>query len=1166
MGIDITDGQIGTGTKKKTPSQLQSLEKFYSDEKYPKQIKLEEYASALNLTYNQVRVWFSERRRKEKRNSIIKSFPTGSSFQTSKFSDSHRGTSGTSLRCAIEKMDQLVRHKGRYKVSEHLNKSHSGGRINNAEHKHHIDLQTSLPKDYILSRIFRKDGPSLGLEFDPPPGNAFGHNKELQKLQACHDSQQIPKRTKVSVSPILSLRALPENNLPTGKHGMGKGLMTVWCATQPNEQNLPDGVSFTDRSTWRSLRSNASHKATSSHVSRHTRHSSQKKLQDKRKQERKKIQVPSKKDINQTEPYLKDCSLSLDECLEQSSELITLVDDEELELEELQAGPNPLKCSAHLSSNGRHGCPLCKDLLARFPPDIVRMKQLFSTRPWDSSSELVKKLFKVLQFIYRRSTIIDVCPFTVDEFAQAFHDKDSLLLGKIHVALLNLLMLDAEKELTSGSTPRASKVCRCIVFLNFVREQNFDINQWRKSLTPLTWAEILRQVLIAAGFGSKHNMVRKGNNKERNQMEKYGLHHRTLKGELFSLLSKQGSGGLKISELARVSQIVELDLPNTTEELEQLIYSTLSSDITLFEKIAPSAYRLRVDPHIKGKSDSQSDTEDSGSVDDESNASASCSSDDSEVDSAIQDWQIVKCKVRHKKTSQDLTEYMEIDESYSGEAWMQGLMEGEYINLSIEEKLDALVALIDVVGACSGLRIEEAIKPISVIPNIQYRGSGAKIKKNCQVSSMPLLEGNGNGEATLSHSALHTSVSSVNTCSNKRGCQSTSPEINNSEVKEVCKDVHPMQSIFLGSDRRYNDYWLFLGPCAARDPGHRRVYFESSEDGHWEVIDTAQALHALLSILDSRGTREARLIASLEKRKSFLCQAMHEHSVMHSVAITGSRQTKSSEPSSLDATSGGGSSPTSDIDNVLIPSKLDSLSVSPCAIDLEIGRSSEEKRQRWYRLQSYDRWIWNSFYSTLNSVRYGKRSYMESLAHCENCHDLYWRDEKHCKTCHTTFEIDFDLEERYAIHIATCREPEDVGEFPKHKVLPSQLQVLKASVHAIESSMPEAALAGTWRASAHKLWVKRLRRASSLPEFLQVLTDFVGAINGEWLCECLTLNCDMAADDVIINFQTMPQTTSAVALWIFKLDTLIAPHLGVQAERSPVPEPQLKRRRTCVNS
>ena len=59
-----------------------------------------------------------------------------------------------------------------------------------------------------------------------------------------------------------------------------------------------------------------------------------------------------------------DCHLSVDisESSELQTELVELVDDEELELSELQAGPNPLQCSAHLSSSGRHGCPLCKGL------------------------------------------------------------------------------------------------------------------------------------------------------------------------------------------------------------------------------------------------------------------------------------------------------------------------------------------------------------------------------------------------------------------------------------------------------------------------------------------------------------------------------------------------------------------------------------------------------------------------------------------------------------------------------------------------------------------------------------------------------------------------------------------------------------------------------------
>jgi hypothetical protein len=41
-------------------------------------------------------------------------------------------------------------------------------------------------------------------------------------------------------------------------------------------------------------------------------------------------------------------------------------------------------------------------------------------------------------------------------------------------------------------------------------------------------------------------------------MVKYGLRPRTLKGELFALLSKAGSGGLKVSVLAKSSEVFNL--------------------------------------------------------------------------------------------------------------------------------------------------------------------------------------------------------------------------------------------------------------------------------------------------------------------------------------------------------------------------------------------------------------------------------------------------------------------------------------------------------------------------------------------------------------------------------------------------------------------------------
>lgn len=144
-------------------------------------------------------------------------------------------------------------------------------------------------------------------------------------------------------------------------------------------------------------------------------------------------------------------------------------------------------------------------------------------------------------------------------------------------------------------------------------------------------------------------------------------------------------------------------------------------------------------------------------------------------------------------------------------------------------------------------------------------------------------------------------------------------------------------------------------------------------------------------------------------------------------------------------------SPVSDVDNNFYLTQSSNNSPPLLgAIVLEVGKKGEEQNRNWSRLQEFDLWIWNFFYLNLNAVKKGKRSYLDSLTRCLSCHDLYWRDEKHCKICHTTFELDFDLEERYAIHAATCRGKGDINIAENYKVLSSQLQSLKAAIHAIE--------------------------------------------------------------------------------------------------------------------
>ncbi|KAG0547113.1 hypothetical protein BDA96_01G051000 [Sorghum bicolor] len=1115
---------------KKSPQQIQMLEKFYSDAQYPKPEEMGEYATCVGLTYSQVRIWFKERRRKERRemgaigSQMERQFRARSTGPRSSSSSSSCNQAPT------------------YGISRSQSELDTWG-MSTAGEESNIISQVLFPKDYILSKIFRKDGPPLGSEFDPLPQSAHGCNREA-KCHRSSENQRTVKKRKIMESTTTNQRSdVYEDTAPVRKHGIGKGLMTVWHAMYSHNMKCQSGPNFIDETgCLRSLRPFDDFDGLEDRDNgRKTQNQgmTRKKIVKRSKVLANRKKVPCKRVSGPKVHPPMDCHLSVDksESSELQTELVNLVDDEELELSELQAGPNPLRCSAHLSSSGRHDCPLCKDLLAKFPPQSLKMKRLFSTKPWESSPEMVKKLFQVIRFVYTHFGSVDVHPFTFDEFVQAFHDKDSLLLGEVHVGLLKLLLLKAEMGSDGVFVPRSSKDCRFLSFLNFVREQEFDANVWIRSLNALTWVEILRQVLVASGFGpNQHLLNQEFFNKEKNQMVKYGLRPRTLKGELFALLSKAGSCGLKVSVLAKSSEIIDLNVSSPLE-LEQLISLALSSDITLFEKIAPSAYRLRVDPQIKGEEDSILDSDDSGSVDDDEDTSRS---DDGSQKFKFPENESRLARRKEKNAHESPNKCSEIDESYSGERWLLALMEGEYSDLSIDEKLDCLVALIDVVsGAGSVPRLEEPQRVLHNVPRVHPPQSGGKIKKLtknlCQYSDESL---NGSGSLDCCHQGRP----------GRRKNQDYTADPGRNDLPVA---AHEPQVVLLGSDRRYNSYWLFLGPCREDDPGHRRVYFESSEDGHWEVIDSPQELLSLLSVLDSRGTREAHLLTSMEKRQACLFEAMKKHVEGGKAARLPApfdsycSQTSSGDGASPKTSSVDGASPVSDIENTAVPTCLkDSNFDSSSAIVIESGRRGDEKISMWERLQAFDKWIWTSFYSILTAVKSGKKSFKESLVHCESCHDLYWRDEKHCRICHSTFEVGFDLEEKYAVHVATCREPELSHEVPNHKFLPSQLQALKAAIHAIEASMPEAAFTGSWMKSAHKLWVKRLRRTSSLPELLQVLVDFVGAMDVDWLYKSSSsTRFRTYLDDIIVYFQTMPQTTSAVALWVVQLDALVAPYL-----------------------
>lgn len=61
-----------------------------------------------------------------------------------------------------------------------------------------------------------------------------------------------------------------------------------------------------------------------------------------------------------------------------------------------------------------------------------------------------------------------------------------------------------------------------------------------------------------------------------------------------------------------------------------------------------------------------------------------------------------------------------VDDGSAGEQWVQGLMDGEYSDLSVEERLDALVALVGFANEGNSIRIALEVCLCPVLPYLIY--------------------------------------------------------------------------------------------------------------------------------------------------------------------------------------------------------------------------------------------------------------------------------------------------------------------------------------------------------------------------------------------------------------------------------------------------------------
>ncbi|KAF3451430.1 hypothetical protein FNV43_RR07525 [Rhamnella rubrinervis] len=948
-------------------------------------------------------------------------------------------------------------------------------------------------------------------------------------------------------------------------------------------------------------------------------------------------------------------------------ESMELIEDEQLELMEIAAANKGLPSIVSLDHDTLQNLESFRDFMGQFPPKSVQLKRPFAIQPWMNSEENIGNLLMVWRFLITFADVLELWPFTLDEFVQAFHDYDSRLLGEIHVSLLRLIIKDIEDVARTPSTGLGMNQNGAANpggghphIVEGAYAWGFDIRNWQRHLNPLTWPEIFRQLALSAGFGpqlKKRSIAwpyLSDNNEGKScedvistlrngsaavsafaVMQDKGLllprrsRHRltpgTVKFAAFHVLSLEGSKGLTVLELAEKIQKSGLRDLTTSKTPEASISVALTRDAKLFERIAPSTYRVRA-AYRKDPADAEAilsaarkkvqifengflAAEDADADDVERDEDSECDDvdEDPEVDelatpstanrASDHHTEVNTCSesgkdncsdalILHNELDKDSSlipvnvskdvdctsatteqyvageginatnrdeESMEIDESKSGESWIQGLSEGEYSDLSVEERLNVLIALIGVANEGNSIRLvledrleasnalkkqmwgeaqldksrlkEENISKLDFPSLVGVKAEPHLANSVLEGSQSPLPDfENRNSEASLgiadNKKLVHASQSIQNDLNSVPAEKTTvaqdfsvGPDIfltqqlafaskrSRSQLKSYiahrAEEMYVYRSLPLGQDRRRNRYWQFVASASSNDPGSGRIFVEL-HDGNWRLIDTEEAFESLLTSLDTRGIRESHLRLMLQKIETSFKENV-QRNVQSTVCRNGTViKNEADEMNSSPDCPAGFDSPSS----TLCGLNSDSMETSS-SFRIELGRNEIEKKAALRRYHDFQNWMWKECFNPLilRAMKCGNKRCAQLLDICGFCLTSYCIEDSHCLSCHQTFcTVGDDF--KFSQHVAQCKEknklePRDIHVFDTS--LPFGNRLLKALLALIEASAPPEALQSSWTQDHRMNWGVKLNSSLSVEEILQISTLFESVMKRDFL-------------------------------------------------------------------
>ncbi|WOL14533.1 hypothetical protein Cni_G23313 [Canna indica] len=547
-------------------------------------------------------------------------------------------------------------------------------------------------------------------------------------------------------------------------------------------------------------------------------------------------------------------------------------------------------------------------------------------------------------------------------------------------------------------------------------------------------------------------------------------------------------------------------------------------------------------------------------------------------------------------------EEKEIDENNYGEPWVQGLSEGDYSELSVEERLNALVTLIGVSIEGNSIRmvLEERLESATALKKQMWAEAQLdrrRSKEEYSSKTQGTAYGGYKAEAGQSNGAREESQTPLDNIdkanpanldgtNNEQFLESNQVNLSNMSVGQELTntDIHPVQhygygteksrsqlksfighkaeqlyvyrSLPLGQDRRRNRYWQFSTSSSPNDPGCGRIFFES-KDGHWRLIDSEEAFDALVAVLDTRGIRESHLHSMLQSIETTFKEAIKRSKKGNDSAKWVGDDVKTGLPKAS-------SSPDYCIEYESPSSSICSLASdaleNSTSFKVELGKNKIDRSAALRRYQGLLTWMWkecNNPY-TLCALKFGQKRCSELFHTCDACFQSFLAEERHCSSCHKTFKAFPNTDAIFSEHVALCEQKMKLDPDWKLQVsdslLPIGIRLLKDQLSIIEVSIPAEALQAFWTEGYRKSWGVKLHSSSSAEELFQILTLLEAAIKREFLSTNFETTNELlssgtigvASENVaacagsVPVLPWVPDTSAAVTLRLLELDSSIS--------------------------